>query len=382
MKDQLVEERVDKLLREHDPSTSDPETFLGAQFDAGLALVSLPIGLGGLGLERRLQQVVDDRLRAAGAKNPLWRNPIGIGMGLPTVNEHGSDRLKRRYFRSCFTGAQVWCQLFSEPGAGSDLAGLSTRAVRDGECWIVDGQKVWTSLAHRADVGLLLARTDPEQPKHKGLSFFLLDMHARGVDVRPLREMTGETNFNEVFLSSVRVGDDHRVGDEGAGWLIANTMLANERTVLSGSGTAGTVGGSRIERIITGAPPAWAEDRVLRDRMMRRWSESQVIRWTNQRSRVNRSASSTASVTKLFQGLHNRMLQDLAMDLHGLASVAWADGDDGGGVAHGFLRAQANTIEGGSSNVLRNVIGEKLLGLPRESGPPGDTPWSQLLRNG
>lgn len=382
MKNDDLEERVDKLLDEHDPSTLDPETFLGAQFDAGLALVNLPIGLGGLGLDRRRQQLVDDRLRAAGAKNPLWRNPIGIGMGLPTMNEHGTDQLKRRYFRPCFTGAEVWCQLFSEPTAGSDLAGLSTRAVRDGDCWIVDGQKVWTSLAHRADVGLLLARTDPDQPKHKGLSFFLLDMHELGVDVRPLREMTGETNFNEVFLSSVRVADDHRVGDEGDGWMIANTMLANERTVLSGSGNAGTVGGSRIERIISGAPPRWAEDRVLRDRMMRRWSECQAIRWTNQRS-LARNASSTASVMKLFQGLHNRMLQDLAMDLHGLASVAWCEAHDtGGDIAHGFLRAQANTIEGGSSNVLRNLIGEKVLGLPREPGPPGDTPWSRLLRNG
>jgi alkylation response protein AidB-like acyl-CoA dehydrogenase len=183
-----------------------------------------------------------------------------------------------------------------------------------------------------------------------------------------------------VFLSEVRVEGVNRLGEEGAGWMIANTMLANERTVLSGSGAAGTVGGSRIERILSTAPSGWVQDGALRDRMARRWSEGQVIRWTNQRSRAGGSASS-AAVMKLFQGLHNRELQDLAMDLHGVASVAWADGGIGADVSHGFLRAQANTIEGGSGNVLRNAIGEKLLGLPRDPGPPRDTPWSELPRN-
>jgi alkylation response protein AidB-like acyl-CoA dehydrogenase len=194
--------------------------------------------------------------------------------------------------------------------------------------------------------------------------------------------MTGAGNFNEVFLSDVAVPDDHRVGDEGAGWLIANTMLANERTLLSGSGGAGTVGGSRIERVIAAAPAGWVDHRVLRDRMMRRWSESQVIRWTNQRHRANRRPAVEASAMKLFQGLHNRMLQEASVDLHGLSAVAWDPADESAAaVSHGFLRSQANTIEGGTANVLRNLIGEKVLGLPREPAPPSDTPWSQLLRN-
>jgi alkylation response protein AidB-like acyl-CoA dehydrogenase len=376
-----VEERIRELLRARDPATTDTVDFLGAQFDAGLALVTLPAGLGGLGADRATQAVVDAALSEAGAPRAFWRNPLGIGMGLPTLAAHGSPAQQARYFRPCFTGEEVWCQLFSEPGAGSDLAGLSTRAERDGDEWIVNGQKVWTSLAHQAHVGLLLARTDPHAPKHKGLTFFLVDMHAPGVEVRPLREMTGDANFNEVFLTDVRVPDSLRVGDLGRGWTVAGTMLASERSLLSGAGGAGTVGGSRIEKVLSGAPRGWAQDRALCDDMMRRWSESQVIRWTNRRNRATGRAAE-ASVMKLFQGLHNQRLQATALRLEPNA-LAWEPGDaDAAAAIHGFLRAQANTIEGGASNVLRNLIGEKLLGLPREPGPASDTPWSDLLRNG
>ena len=384
----VVEQRVEALLATHDPRATDPITFFGAQFDAGLAGVHFPIGLGGLGLGRQLQREVDERLRRAGAKSATLRNPLGVGMGMPTLAEHGTPAQMERYFRPCFTTAELWCQLFSEPGSGSDLAGLSTRAERDGNEWVVNGQKVWTSLAHVASVGMLLARSRPDLPKHRGMTYFLVDMHAPGVEVRPLRQMTGDAEFNEVFLTDVRLSDDQRVGEDGAGWRVATTTLMNERIVLSGAGSgASTVGGSRIEKLMAAARRKGAtNDPVLRQELVQRWIEGQVIRWTNVRARAGAKAGRPGpegSVTKLFQGLYNRRLQETAMAVHGLAAQAWRHDDaDSSAVTQGFLRAQANTIEGGTSEILRNVLGERVLGLPREPGPGSDVAWTDLPRNG
>ena len=206
--DVLVRERCEQLLAEHDPSTSSTADFLGAQFDAGLAWIHFPEGFGGLGLSPSLQRVVAECLGRAHAPLSAPRNPIGYGMGAPTVVTHGSDAQRHRYLRPLFTGEEVWCQLFSEPGAGSDVASLATSAVRDGDEWVVNGQKVWTTLAHIARFGMLIARTDPDAPKHKGLTYFVVDLHAPGVEVRPLRQLTGEAEFNEVFQSDVRTDKD------------------------------------------------------------------------------------------------------------------------------------------------------------------------------
>ena len=205
----LVKERLEQLLAERDPA-GDPVAFLGAQFDAGLAWVHFPEGDGGLGLPPGQQRAIDDRLKEVGAPSPFPRNPIGYGMGAPTVVTHGSESQRKRYLRPLFTGEEIWCQLFSEPGAGSDVASLSTRAVRDGDEWLVNGQKVWTTLAHVARWGMLLARTDPDQPKHKGMTYFVVDMKAPGVEVRPLRQMTGEAEFNEVYFTDARIPDELR----------------------------------------------------------------------------------------------------------------------------------------------------------------------------
>src|SRR6516162_11940685 len=247
-----VAELTDRLLESHPPASTPPQDFLGAQFDLGLAWVHFPEGDGGLGLAPKLQEAVSTRLRAARAPSGNVRNPIGFGMGAPTVVTHGSEAQRRRYLRPLFTGEEIWCQLFSEPGAGSDVAGLSTRAVRDGDEWVVNGQKVWTTLAHIAKWGMLVARTDPDQPKHRGLSYFLVDMQAPGVDVRPLVQITGEAEFNEVFLENVRIPDSMRVGPVGEGWRVAITTLMNERAALSGAGSVGgeAVGGSPIDRLI------------------------------------------------------------------------------------------------------------------------------------
>src|SRR6266513_4189589 len=211
--EQLVLDRVEQLLRDNDPKSTDPKTFLGAQFDLGLAWVHFPEGDGGLGVGPKLQRVVNERVVEAGGPTPYARNPIGHGMGAPTVVTHGSEQQKKRYLRPLFTGEEIWCQLFSEPGAGSDVASLSTRAVRDGDEWVVNGQKVWTTLAHLSRWGMLVARTDPEAVKHKGMTYFVVDMHAPGVEVKPLYQITGEAEFNEVFFTDVRIPESERPSD-------------------------------------------------------------------------------------------------------------------------------------------------------------------------
>ncbi len=235
-----------------------------------------------------VQRHVDRRLRDAGAKPAQGILFFGLSLAGPTVATHGSDELRRRALRPMFTGEEIWCQLFSEPGAGSDLAGLSTRAVLDGDEWVVNGQKVWNTLAHLADRGMLVARTDPEKPKHKGLTYFMVDMHAPGVEVRPLRQITGEAEFNEVYLTDARIADADRIGDVGDGWRVSMTTLMNERTTIG----AASVGGGSKKNVsgIEEAIDIWKKrletdrDPVSRDRIARLWIESEVLRYTNQRA--------------------------------------------------------------------------------------------------
>src|SRR3954466_14044919 len=214
---QRVEDAVDALLAAHDPTAMANVELRGAQFDAGLAWVHFPEGAGGLGVRPELNRLVERRLREAGAHGADPRT-FFMALAAPTIVTHGTDAVQRRFLRPMFTGEERWCQLFSEPGAGSDFAGLATRAVRDGDEWVVNGQKVWNTMAHLAEWGMLVTRTDPEVPKHRGLTYFLLDMHSPGVDVRPLRQITGEAEFNEVYLTDVRMPDANRVGGVGDGW--------------------------------------------------------------------------------------------------------------------------------------------------------------------
>ncbi len=231
-----------QLLEELPPKETDRTSFLGRQFDLGLAWVHFPEGHGGLGRSPKLQKLINETLLGAGAPHPYAGNPIGYGMGAPTVVTHGSEDQKRRYLKPLFTGEEVWCQLFSEPGAGSDLAAVRTMArrsgegwiLRDGDEWVVNGQKVWTTLAHLARWGMLIARTDPEQPKHKGMTYFVVDMHAPGVEVRPLYQITGEAEFNEVYFTDVRIPDAERLGEVGEGWRVSLTTLMNERVAIGG----------------------------------------------------------------------------------------------------------------------------------------------------
>lgn len=351
---------------------------------SGLVVPAWPVEHGGLGLDRMAARVVDDELARAGL---VRLNVLGIGLAGPTILAWGSSEQQRLFLPGIIDASDSWCQLFSEPGAGSDLAGLATRAVRDGDTWVITGQKVWTSFARDARFGMLLARTDPDQPKHLGISYFALDLRSPGVTIRPLRQLTGDAEFNEVFLDDVRVPDGNLIGPEGAGWKVAGTTLMNERVAISGSGGGfrERIGGRSVDRLIEGAHQSGRPEAVNRQRLAQLWIESRVIRWTNQRGKDLRIAGQVGpdgSIGKLLQAEHNRRLQEAAVDLLGNRGMARAHDDDDARTAwYGFLRARANTIEGGTSEIQRNIIGERLLGLPRELSADKDRPWKDIARN-
>lgn len=387
------------FLEANPPATiateEDRLAHLEARFDAGLAAVHYPEGLGGRGLPRPLQSVVDDALAVAGSPdNRPTRNVVNLGMAGPTILAAGSQEQKERFMRPLWTGRHVWCQLFSEPGAGSDLAGLATKAVRDGDDWVVTGQKVWTTLAHLADYAILVARTDPSVPKHRGITYFLLDMKSPGVTVRPLRQITGEAEFNEVFLDEVRIPDSMRLGPEGAGWKLATVTLSNER---SGSGTeppreSGAPGNLfRAWREL----PAAERESGLRDEVVRAWIRSEAIRLTQRDVGIRMAASDPppeASALKLAKAENSKQTASLLMQALGERALEHADGYaftrpeemnfDVGGLSpsYSYLRTRANSIEGGTSEVLRTVIGERILGLPREPRGDIDVPFSEVPR--
>ena len=385
--------RVQRLIVEVD--ATDRVAFRGAQFDRGLAWVHFPEGRGGLGLTPRMQTVVAQELqRAARVYDDIVLNPIGIGMAAPLLVAYASDAMIDSYLRRIFTVEDIWCQMFSEPGAGSDVASLATRAVRDGDEWIVNGQKVWTTLGHVSNYGLLAARTDPDQPKHKGMSYFVVDMHAPGVEVRPLFQITGEAEFNEVFFTDARVRHDHMLGREGEGWNVAVATLMNERVALGGGVRAR--GSGPIEVVLE----AWREnkhrfDEAMRDRVVKLWVQAEVLRFTNARGRVLAKAGTPGpegSIGKLMSAELNKRIGECALDLLGPAGMLYPAGYpmdrprqtglDARDPFHMFLRMRAQSIEGGTSEVMRNILGERVLGLPKEPAVDRDMPWSQVPRNG
>ncbi|HEY3871718.1 MAG TPA: acyl-CoA dehydrogenase family protein [Actinocrinis sp.] len=405
-----LRERVRKLLAEHDPHRgAGPQArtdFLRARFDAGLAWVHYPAGLGGLGAPRELQSVVDAELAAAGAPdNDPRRIGIGLGMAAPTILAHGTDEQRRRFLRPLWTGEEVWCQLFSEPGAGSDLAGLGTRAVREGGSggegdergggdWIVTGQKVWTSMAHEARWAILVARTDPDLPKHQGLTYFVCDMADPGVEVRPLRQMTGEAEFNEVFLTRVRIPDALRLGGVGEGWRVAQTTLMNERVAIGGGASP------RESGVIAAAAAAWREHPELRtpdahDELMRLWIDAEAVRLTAMRLRQQLAAGAPGpegSAAKLAYARLNQEISGFEFELRGADALRYGDWQSetwsterpitvdfaGSTPGYRYLRAKGNSIEGGTSEILRNIIAERVLGLPREQNTDKTVAWKDL----
>ncbi len=367
--------------------------FLGARFDAGLAWVSFPVGRGGLGVEPELQGIVERTMVDVHAPSEAERNVIGYGMAAPTILVHGTDEQKDRYLRPLFTCEEIWCQLFSEPGAGSDVAGLATRAIKDGDEWIVNGQKVWTTLAHTASFGLLIARTDPDVPKHRGMTYFIVDMHAPGVEVRPLRQMTGDAEFNEVFFTDVRIPDSARLDAVGAGWRVAMTTLMNERVAI-GSGVPARASGPIHEAVAIWKDKA-DKSPADRDRLLRLWVDVEVARITNMRARTLRKAGTPGpegSVGKLKAAELNKAVFELCVDFMGMEGTLYPDHYEmkrpekptfggGGDARHAFLRSRANSIEGGTSEIMRNILGERVLGLPGEPRGDKDLPWSEVPRS-
>ena len=392
---QEIDDAIDALLAEHDPTTMSVKEFRGYQYDAGLAWVHFPVGFGGLELAPRFQRHIETRLRNAGAGS----GDPGIfffTLAGPTIVTHGTDEQKRRFLRPMFTGEERWCQLFSEPGAGSDFAGLATRAVLDGEVWTVDGQKVWNTLAHLADRGMLVARSNPEAPKHKGMTYFALDMHAEGVEVRPLRQITGEAEFNEVYMTGVQVPDADRIGDEGAGWGVALTTLMNERTVIGGGGSPKRGSGSIAELV-----QVWAElpdeqrTSARLDRVMKLWSQAETLRLTNMRASQNRRAGNPGPEGSVAKAIHAELNKDIfeeCVNLRGPAGSvdfdytfrrpdAVSETGSEHGTGHAFLRSRANSIEGGTTEIMRNILGEQILGLPGEPRVDKTIPWNEVPRN-
>lgn len=397
---------VEQWVRTHVPETWRTAADTGAQAlrsvrspaeyrqwypvfaESGLVVPTWPAQYGGLGISNETARAVETVL-APLRLNRL--NPLGLNNTAAALFSHGNEEQRLRFLPPIVRNEEKWCQLFSEPGAGSDLASLATRAVRDGDEWVITGQKVWTTWADEADYAILLARTDPDQPKHKGITYFLLDMHQPGVHVRPLRQITGEAEFNEVFLDGARVPDAHRVGEVNDGWRVSASTLSSERQMVSGSGSGGMgrLGGSSAERLITLAQEMgrW-NDPVVRSKVMRLWAQEKIRGWTNTRVRAalaaGQSPGAASSIGKVHQATLNQQIQNVMVDLLGTAALAWDPGD---GADHlprevqGWMRSLANGTEGGTTDINKNILGERVLGLPKEPDPWKGKPWKDIPRS-
>jgi alkylation response protein AidB-like acyl-CoA dehydrogenase len=331
------------------------------------------------------QIIIDDELRRARVSRPY--NPIGIGWAGPTLLAAGTEEQKDRYLMPLVEGTDIWCQLFSEPGAGSDLAGLGTRAVRDGDEWIVNGQKIWTSLGHHARYGILIARTDPDAPKHRGISYFVCPMDTPGIEIRPIIEMTGGHTFNEVFLTDVRIPADHLVGEVGDGWRLAKVTLSNERVSLSSGGALWGQGPSADDLLDVVRDRGGVADPVMRERLVDLYIESQILRLIRLRT-VTAAIKGTepgpeASIRKVLADEHGQHIMSAAKDLAGAGGMLTDVGPLGAPADfwhHGYLFAPALTIGGGTGDVQRNIVAERVLGLPHDIDVEEGRTWAEARR--
>ncbi len=395
----------------------DPDLTVGDWWarlaDSGWAMPTWPEEWSGRGLSRSEGNAVGEAISEAGALGP----PGGLGVMLagPTILTHGSDAQKQRFLPTIANGQEAWCQLFSEPNAGSDLAGLQTRAVRDGDEWVVNGQKVWTSGGQHADLGMLIARTDPDAPKHKGITYFGIDMKQPGIEVRPLIEMTGRALFNEVFLDDARVSQDALIGELGEGWAVANTTLMNERSSLGGGGGSsatsmalpGSIAGHLERRagdfvsgkarsgtaaVLAGRSTKLmrqlvqdldkADDPLLRQDLMRLYTMDQISAWGVARAKAGQASPALPNLAKLMMSRMTRLSRDLGLRILGPAGTVMGRDTPGGGVVQELaLFSPAPSIYGGTDEVQRNIIGERVLGLPKEPGPDKTTPFKDLPQN-
>jgi alkylation response protein AidB-like acyl-CoA dehydrogenase len=392
----LVAAKLDELVNFRKTNESMPE-FWGKQFDLGLAWVQFPEGSGGLGINPKYQLMVINRLRDEGiSQNNRIANILGVGMGAPTIVEYGTPEQIQKYLRPMFTADEIWCQLFSEPGSGSDLASLSTRAIDDGDGYIVNGQKVWTTLGHLAKWGLLVTRTDPDAPKHRGLTFFIVDMESEGVEVRPLRQITGEAEFNEVYFTDTKIPKENILGGLGEGWRVSLATLMNERVAIGGN----------VRERGSGAPghlvQIWKDreldDPIQKDKLIELWIQQEAVRLTNLRAselREKGTPGPEGSTSKLYEAEINKESYEFGMELLGNDGLLFPRGyaltqpelnfdNDTFGFTDTqslFLRSRANSIEGGTSEIMRNIIAERVLGLPGEQKLDKDKPWKDIPRS-
>ena len=392
----LVKEKLDQLVSFAKNEDSLTEVW-GKQFDLGLAWVHFPEEAGGLGVDPKYQLLINETLRKEGISyQNRVANILGIGMGAPTIVEYGTPEQIKKYLRPMFTAEEIWCQMFSEPGSGSDLASLSTKAVDDGDGYIVNGQKVWTTLGHLAKYGLLVTRTDPEVPKHRGLTFFIVDMESDGVEVRPLRQITGEAEFNEIYFTDVKIPKENMLGELGDGWRVSLTVLMNERVAIGGN----------VRERGSGAPghliQLWKErqleDPVIKDRLIQLWIEQESVRLTNMRAtelREKGTPGPEGSTSKLYEAEINKASYEFGMELLGNDGLLFPRGyeltqpdlnfdNETFGFTDTqslFLRSRANSIEGGTSEIMRNIIAERVLGLPSEPKLDKDKAWKDIPRS-
>jgi len=376
-------EEVDRQQEQRDLAAA--KEWRAKKYDAGLGYITGAQAYGGRelpGTYERLYNTLEARYDVPGQSF----FGIGLGMVAPTIKDHAQDHVKAKYLPALYRGDLVGCQLFSEPGAGSDLAGLQTKAERDGDEWILTGQKVWTSGAHYSDVGEIICRTDPDLPKHKGLTGFIVDMHAPGVEVRALRQMTGGAAFNEVFFNEVRVPDDHRLGDVNQGWSVALTTLMNERSSIGAGSGGGGMGVANVTRLAEMLRQfGLGDSKAHRDELMDIYTRYQVAKMTNQRAldkiKAGQLPGPEMSIAKM--ALTDNLTRTAEFVAKVLGPRMIADTGEWGTFA--WSRFVCGTpgmrIAGGTDEVLRNIVGERVLGLPKEPGIDTTSPFKDILKN-
>ena len=370
-------QRVPQLLEEIEDPFERERTFIAACYDSNLGALNYPVEDGGRGLEQRFIDIFRQELRNQNSFSIGNAFGVGIGFCLPTIRDHGSEEIRKRFLKPGLRGEEMWCQLYSEPGAGSDLAGLTTRAELDGDEWVVSGQKVWTSGASAADLGILLARTNWDVPKHQGISMLILPMNQDGVEVRPLKQMTGTSSFNEVFMDNAKIPASWVVGSQGDGWRMAVALLSHERSSLGAGGGRQPL--SVNDLIALAQESGVNADPLVRQLLADLFSGSQIISWLNLRSGIH------PSIGKLWRTKQGRSASKVASKLAFPGGVAWQGEPLGSSEtnrwAYGICDSPAHSLGGGTDEVQKNTLGERVLGLPREPAVDIDIPFSEVRKN-